>query len=150
MKTKIFTSLLLAATMTIGMCSTAFASEYDIDGMDVSGITVKFYQKLNPEGGDAESDYFKKKIEEWNAEDNGITIEPVFISVENDYFDRLSTDMASGDAPDVFMQYGGSSCLDYVESGAVLNLTPYLDYDQDWYNGFVSANWAPVDYTKYG
>lgn len=48
------------------------------------------------------------------------------------------------------MQYGGSSCLDYVESGAVLNLTPYLDYDQDWYNGFVSANWAPVDYTKYG
>ena len=65
MKTKIFTSLLLAATMTIGMCSTAFASEYDIDGMDVSGITVKFYQKLNPEGGDAESDYFKKKIEEW-------------------------------------------------------------------------------------
>ena len=150
MKTKIFTSLLLAATMTIGMCSTAFASEYDIDGMDVSGITVKFYQKLNPEGGDAESDYFKKKIEEWNAEDNGITIEPIFISVENDYFDRLSTDMASGDAPDVFMQYGGSSCLDYVESGAVLNLTPYLDYDQDWYNGFVSANWAPVDYTKYG
>ena len=134
MKKRSIISVAVAATMIMGMTGTVYASEYDIDAMKVSDITVKFYQKLNPEGGDPESDYFKKKIEEWNAEDNGITIEPVFISVENDYFDRLSTDMASGDAPDVFMQYGGSSCLDYVESEAVLNLTPYLDYDKEWHN----------------
>lgn len=150
MKKRSIISVAVAATMIMGMTGTVYASEYDIDAMKVSDITVKFYQKLNPEGGDPESDYFKKKIEEWNAEDNGITIEPVFISVENDYFDRLSTDMASGDTPDVFMQYGGSSYLDYVESEAVLNLTPYLDYDKEWHNGFVAANWAPVDYTKYG
>lgn len=124
--------------------------QYDIDAMEVSGATVKLYHRLNAEGGDPESEYFLRKVEEWNKQDNGITIETVFLSTENDYLDRLATDIASGDAPDIFMQYGGTNCLDYVEEEVVLNLTPYLEYDQEWYNGFVKANWAPVDFTKFG
>lgn len=52
---------------------------------------------------------------------------------ENDYLDRLSTDIASGDAPDIFMQYGGTNCLDYVESDILLNLQSYFDADEEWY-----------------
>lgn len=124
--------------------------EYDIDAMEVSDVTVKLYHRMNADGGDPESEYFIKKVDEWNQQNNGITIETVFISTENDYLDRLATDIASGDAPDIFMQYGGTNCLDYVESDIVLNLKPYLENDQDWYNGFVKANWAPVDFEKYG
>ena len=144
-------ALLMTAAMVLGTGIGASASEnYDIDSYDVSGVTVKLYSKNNADGGDAESVYLLEKIDEWNAEDNGITIEPIFIQTESDYLDRLATDIASGDAPDVFMQYGGTNCLDYVESDVILNLQPYLDNDPDWYNGIVSANWDPVKFDQYG
>lgn len=144
-------ALLMTAAMVLGTGIGASASEnYDIDSYDVSGVTVKLYSKNNADGGDAESAYLLEKIDEWNAEDNGITIEPIFIQTESDYLDRLATDIASGDAPDVFMQYGGTNCLDYVESDVILNLQPYLDNDPDWYNGIVSANWDPVKFDQYG
>lgn len=123
---------------------------YDIDSYEVSGITVKLYSGQKPDGGDPESDYFLEKVEEWNAQDNGITIEPIFISTEKDYLDRLSTDLASGDAPDVFYQYGGTNCLEYVKSDIILNLTPYLDNNQEWKEGIVKANWDPVTFDKFG
>lgn len=126
------------------------ADLYDIDSYEVSGITVKMYSGQKPDGGDPESDYFLEKVDEWNAQDNGITIEPIFISTEKDYLDRLSTDLASGDAPDIFYQYGGTNCLEYVKSDIVLNLTPYLDYDKEWKDGIVKANWDPVTFDKFG
>lgn len=69
---------------------------------------------------------------------------------ESDYLDRLSTDIASGDAPDIFMQYGGTNCLDYVESDILLDLKPYFDADEEWYNGFAKPNWEIVKYDDYG
>lgn len=130
--------------------SEAKGEDYDIDNYEVENTTVKIYHRIDPSGGDAESRYHLRKIEEWNEQNNGITIETVFIPKESDYLDRLSTDIASGDAPDLFMQYGGTNCLDYVKEGVVLNLTPYLEADQTWYNGFASANWGSVDFGKYG
>ncbi len=126
------------------------AAGYDIDAMEVEPTTVKLYHRINADGGDAESEFFVRKVNEWNEQENGITIEPVFIMNEGDYLDRLSTDIASGDAPDIFMQYGGTNCLDYVESGIVLDLSPYFEADKEWYNGFAKPNWDIVDYEKYG
>lgn len=144
-------ALFMAASMTLGAGLGVMASEnYDIDSYEVEDVTVKFYSKNNADGGDPESAYLLKRVEEWNSEENGITIEPIFIQTESDYLDRLATDIASGDAPDVFMQYGGTNCLDYVESDIVLDLQPYLEKDEDWYNGIVKANWDPVKFDKYG
>ncbi len=154
MKKRLYKGIALAAAalMTFSVCTCAQAEEanYDIDSYEVSGITVKLYSGQNPDGGDPESDYFVSKVKEWNDENNGITIEPIFISTEKDYLDRLATDFASGDAPDVFYQYGGTNCLEYVRSGILLNLSPYLEYDQDWKNGIVKANWGPATYDKFG
>ena len=162
-KMKRILSCLMVICMVLGLCACGKKGQteekeqgeladagYDIDAMEVEETTVKLYHRINADGGDAESEYFIRKINEWNEEDNGITIEPVFIMKETDYLDRLSTDIASGDAPDIFMQYGGTNCLDYVESDIVLNLEPYFDADQDWYNGIVKANWNMVDYERYG
>ena len=153
---------LLSVSVLVGLCACGSGKKeekaqgdiadagYDIDAMEVEETTVKLYHRINADGGDAESEYFIDKVNEWNESDNGITIEPIFIMKENDYLDRLSTDLASGDAPDIFMQYGGTNCLDYVESDIVLNLEPYFEADPDWYNGIVKANWNMVDYGRYG
>ncbi len=149
MKKKKVLSMMLVGTMVLGMLAGCGGKEesaeaggeenlekagYDIDAMEVEDTTVKLYHRINTEGGDAESEFFIRKIDEWNEQKNGITIEPVFIMKENDYLDRLSTDIASGDAPDIFMQYGGTNCLDYVESDILLNLQPYFDADEEWYS----------------
>ncbi|GKH34388.1 extracellular solute-binding protein [Muricomes sp. OA1] len=153
---------LLSVSVLVGLCACGSGKKeekaqgdiadagYDIDAMEVEETTVKLYHRINADGGDAESEYFIDKVNEWNESNNGITIEPIFIMKENDYLDRLSTDLASGDAPDIFMQYGGTNCLDYVESDIVLNLEPYFEADPDWYNGIVKANWNMVDYGRYG
>lgn len=163
MKKRILT-LLMAGIMVTGLCACSnkennnesessdegTEAEYNIDDMEVEETTVKLYHRIDPNGGDAESQYHLEKIKEWNDQKNGITIETVFIPKETDYLDRLSTDIASGDAPDIFMQYGGTNCLDYVESGVVLNLDPYLEADPDWYNGFAKADWDTVNFEQYG
>lgn len=123
---------------------------YSIDDFVVEDTTVTLYHKLSAEGGAPESDYFIAAIDEWNAENNGITIETVFISTESEYFNRISTDIAAGEAPDIMLEYGGSDTLDYVEADILLDLTPYLEADEDWYNGFVSANWDRCDYSSFG
>ena len=106
---------MMVLSLGAGLCIPGAAvqageDEYDIDAMEVSDVTVKLYHRMNADGGDPESEYFIKKVDEWNQQKNGITIETVFISTENDYLDRLATDIASGDAPDIFMQVLKASC----------------------------------------
>lgn len=144
------TSTSNSGAVTTGSGTTAQAN-YDVDSLPIDGeVTVRFCSRVNPDGGDPESDYITAKVKEWNAEKNGITIEPIFIATETDYLNRLATDMASGDTPSIFMQYGGTNCLDYVEADAILNLQPYLDASPEWKNGIVKENWTCGDFSEYG
>lgn len=102
------------------------------------------------EGGDAESDYYLEKVAEFNSLDNGIRVELINIGDEAAYLDRLSADFATGDPPNIFMEYGGSRVLNYIESDALLDISTYLDKDADWKNSVLSTNWTPVDFSDYG
>lgn len=122
---------------------------YDVENMKFDNVKIKVASRYT-EGGDEESEYYISKVKEFNEMDNGITVEMINITAEADYLNRLSTDFASGDAPNVFQEYGGSRCLDYLESGALLDLSPYLNAYPDWLNGFYSTNWTPVKFDDYG
>lgn len=128
---------------------TSSVSNYDVDNMSFDNVKIKIAGRYT-EGGDAESDYYISKVNEFNNMNNGITVEMINITDEADYLNRLSTDFASGDAPNIFMEYGGSRCLDYVKSGSVLDLTPYLNQYPDWKSGFKTTNWDPCQFEKYG
>ena len=84
--------------------------------------------------------YYRQKVEEFNEMDNGIKVEMDNISTEADYIDKLRTSFANGDIPNVFVEYGGSRCLDYLEADALVDLKPYLDEnDSEWRNQFYDS-----------
>ena len=152
MKLKKATGLTLAALMTVSLIpGTALAAEdYSLKDVQFDNVTIRVATR---NGGGAESAvdaYYLSKVEEFNAMDNGITVEMINISTEADYLDRLSTDFASGDAPNIFLEYGGSRVLDYLEADYLLDLQPYLEADPDWYGGFKENGWSTCKFEDYG
>lgn len=151
MKQKVLATFLVFSLVT-AYAVPAFAEEtdvYDVDSMTFDDVTIRVMTKLGGGSEDAESAYYESMVEKFNEMDNGITVEMTNITTESDFIDKLSTDFASGDAPNVFYDFGGSRDLDYIEAGAILDLEPYLEADQDWYDSFLEY-WEIGDFSDYG
>ena len=111
-------------------------------------ITITVATRYSSDNED--ENLYRKKVEEFNNLDNGITIEMDNIATESDYLDKLRTSFANGDTPNVFLEYGGSRCLDYLESDALVDLEPYLKADDSsWYNNFYESFWSMTEYEGY-
>lgn len=93
--------------------------------------------------------YYRKKVEEFNKLDNGITVVMDNIATESDYLDKLRVSFANNDAPNVFIEYGGSRVLDYVEAGALVNIKPYYDEDSEWYSSFYTTMFKDLQFEGY-
>lgn len=113
-------------------------------------VKIRFAAKEDPAGSNAEAAYFIEKVNEFNAADNGIEVEMIFIASEADYLNRLATDVASGDCPNIFVEYGGSRVLDYLKAGMLLDFTEYYEADPDWYNSVYPTMWTPCVFDSYG
>lgn len=88
-------------------------------------------------GEETLSTYFRSKIEEFNAQKNGITIVADHVTDEQQYLDKLASQIGAGTQPEIFIEYGGTRIKDYVESGILLDLKPYLDADPAWRDSFL-------------
>lgn len=94
--------------------------------------------------------YFRKKVEEFSAMDNGIKVEMDNIATESDYADKLRTSFANGDVPNVFLEFGGSRTRDYLEADALVDLSPYLsENNNEWYDTFYESMWGQSMYEGY-
>ena len=93
--------------------------------------------------------YYRKKVEEFNKLDNGITVVMDNIATESYYLDKLRVSFANNDSPNAFIEFGGSRVLDYVEADALLNMKPYYDEDSEWYNSFYSSMFKDLQYERF-
>lgn len=137
-----------SSTKTESQESASTAEPTETSTKDV--VKISFAAREDPQGADAESAYFLEKIQEFNEADNGIEVEMIFISNEADLLNRLATDVASGDCPNVFVEYGGSRVLDYLEADMLLDMTEYYEADPDWYNSVYPSMWSPCVFDAYG
>lgn len=141
----------LAALVALSMVpASASEVDYSLSNVQLEDVTIRVATRNGGGSEDAVSSYYESKVQEFNEMDNGITVEMINISTEADYNDKLSTDFASGDAPNVFLEYGGSRVLDYLEAGYLLDLQPYLEADPEWYAGFQETGWATCKFEDYG
>lgn len=156
-------AVVLAATMTAGLLagcggsgsgsggsegSSADSSSEDAGGGKKGDIVIRVATRFSNDNPD--ENYYREKVEEFSAMDNGITVEMDNISTEADYLDKLRTSFANGDTPNVFQEYGGSRCLDYLEADALLDLKPYLEEnDSEWYDNFYESMWGQCVYDGY-
>ncbi len=95
----------------------------------------------------------REAVQAFSDADNGITVVTDFVYEEKSYYDKLRTRIATGEFPDLFEDYGGARDRDYVESGLLVNLQPYLDADPDWKDSFVNilGDWQYEGYPgQYG
>ncbi|MDC7288004.1 extracellular solute-binding protein [Blautia schinkii] len=147
MKKKVISLLLTMAMLsTMGVSAVSAAEpDYTLKDAKLEGVELKLYANLNNNS----EKYFKEKLADFEG-DTGIKVELTNINTEADYIDKLSTDFASGDIPNVFMEYGGARCLDYMDAGALLNLQPYLEADTEWYDNFMESCWEPAHFEDYG
>jgi ABC-type glycerol-3-phosphate transport system substrate-binding protein len=84
------------------------------------------------------SRYWREKVAEWNNQKNGITIVDESLSDEAAYLDKLRSSIATGNQPEIFIEYGGSRIQDYVEAGILLDVQPYLNADPAWRDSFLN------------
>lgn len=61
------------------------------------------------------------------------------IQMQNDsYKQKLSMAMSAGEAPDIYVHWGGSSMIDYVEAGQCADITEFMNQD-NYKDEFVDA-----------
>lgn len=130
----------IMAMSTIGMGTigaSAESTDYDVDNMTFDNVEIRVsFRYTSDSETDTKSQWYYAALEKFNEENEGqIYVVDESISTESDYEEKLTTDFASGDAPNAFLQYGGSRVLEYVEAGYVLDLTPYFEQYPDWYDG---------------
>ena len=138
---------IMAMTMVVGMLATGCggSNKETSDGGDIEITVATRYSNDNPD-----ENYYREKVEEFNALDNGITVKMDNIATESDYLDKVRTSFANGDTPNIFLEYGGSRCLDYLESDALVDLKPYLEEnDNEWYDTFYDNLWNQCEYEGY-
>lgn len=63
-----------------------------------------------------------------------------------DYEEKLTTDFASGNVPNAFLQYGGSRTREYVDAGYILDLTPYFEQYPEWKEGVQDFAWETTQF----
>ncbi|NGO70804.1 ABC transporter substrate-binding protein [Streptomyces boncukensis] len=68
------------------------------------------------------------------------------------YENKLRTSMGTGNAPDIFFNWGGGSIQDFVRKDMVLDLTPYLREDSRFKDAFIPSilEAGTVDRKYYG
>ncbi len=116
-------------------------------GSGKEDITITVASRYGSDVPDEE--YYRQKVQEFNDMDNGIQVVMDNIPTESDYLDKLRTSFANGDTPNVFVEYGGSRVLDYVESDALVNMQTYYRSDPDWYTGFYESMFGDLQYDGY-
>lgn len=101
-------------------------------GDTASGDAIEIRLASRWGGEEILSVYFNEKIEEFNTLNNGIKIIADNVTDEQQYFDKLSTQIGAGTQPDIFINYGGTSISEYIDSDLLLDLGPYLEEDTEW------------------
>ena len=146
----------VTAMSTVGVTGSAvFAkgdTNYDVDNMDFENVELRVaFRFNNGSDTDGQAKWYYKALDEFNKENEGkIHVTDESISTESDYEEKLTTDFASGNVPNAFLQYGGSRTREYVDAGYILDLTPYFEQYPEWKERFNAMGESLTDFSTYG
>lgn len=104
-------------------------------------VTIEMWHIQNTGFG---PELIQNAVDRYMADNPGVTVEVV--PMQNDPFKtRIRTAIGAGDAPCIFPSWGGGPMVEYVNAGAIIDLTDYIM--ADGYNErFVPASFSNVTY----
>ncbi len=122
------TLLVLATVLLVGSACTG---DGDAESTPTAGsagpVTLTFWHGYT----DAEADSLNALLDDWNAENPDITIEPLFVNNDK-ALQKLTVAMQGGEPPDITYQYG-SSLPQLADAPGLVDLTAWTqEPDVDW------------------
>lgn len=127
---------ILAATLALVMTASLFVGcGKKESGSDGDKIKLTFLDK-HPE--DEYKGYFEQAIADFEKDHPDVDIEYENIS-DQAIKEKLSVLAAGGDLPDIFFAWGGECLNRFSRAGRILDLTPYMDKDQEWRDSFLPS-----------
>ena len=134
MRKKIIGLVLAAITMTSLVGCGNKGSNMSSEGGDI--VTIKVLSRYSSDQG-PDDIVFNSRIENFMDENPNIKVEHEAIGDEATYNNMFKTSIATGDAPDIFVNYGGTQFQDYVESGLFYDLSKVATEDKEWADKYI-------------
>lgn len=134
MRKKIIGLVLAAITMTSLVGCGNKDSNMSSEGGDI--VTIKVLSRYSSDQG-PDDIVFNSRIESFMDENPNIKVEHEAIGDEATYNNMFKTSIATGDAPDIFVNYGGTQFQDYVESGLFYDLSKVAAEDKEWADKYI-------------
>lgn len=133
MRKKIIACILAAMTMTslVACASKQTSAE---GGGDT--VTIKMLSRYSSDQG-PDDIMINGRIEKFMEENPNIKVEHEAIGDEATYNNMFKTSIATGDAPDLFVNYGGTQFQEYVENGLFLDLSTVASEDKKWADKYI-------------
>lgn len=149
--------LTTAMVLSLAGCGGGESSTVGADGSSGSQTTsansevpagdkkvIKFFHRFPDEPYNS---FIEKKIAEYEADHPDIDI--VIESAQNaPYKEKIKVVVGGNDRPDIFFSWCGEFSERFLREGLLLDLTPYLEADQEWKDSLMEAQM--VNYTKDG
>lgn len=116
-------------------------------------ITIRVMFREVPsttEGVTGIGDIWVRAFEQFEEEHPNVTIVNESISDDTAYTDKLKADIAAGDPPNIFGFPGIASIVEFAENGLILDVSPYLEENTEWRDGFVGGAVEMFELSDYG
>lgn len=135
MKKRVLACVLTVLTATSALVGCGGKqSAVDKDGK----VTVKVLSRYSSDQG-PDDIVFNKRIEEFMEANPDIIVEHEAIGDEATYNNMFKTAIATGDSPDLFVNYGGTQFKEYIENGLFLNLEEVGAENKEWEDKYIKS-----------
>ena len=140
-------SIVLASCMIVPLslsgCATLQSSSSPADQKATIHVLTRF------SGADMDTPVFKDAISQFMKENPNVTIVDDSIADETAYNNKLKTDIATGDVPNIFYSPAVASLVPYAKNGIIMDVTPMMQ-DKSWYSGFVAGSFEEWIFSVFG
>ena len=100
-------------------------------------------------GSDPQAPWLKKMMDEFVKLHPNVTFQDDSVADEAAYNNKLKTAIATGNLPNMWMQYGSASLVEYAKNGLLMDLSFMLE-DEKFCSGLTDPTLSTFDLSGYG
>lgn len=100
-------------------------------------------------GSDPQAPWLKKMMDEFVKLHPNVTFQDDSVADEAAYNNKLKTAIATGNLPNMWMQYGSASLVEYAKNGLLMDLSFMLE-DEEFCSGLPDPTLSTFDLSGYG
>ena len=148
----IFLAILMVMVLCLSACGGNNQTEQNEQTNDGTGveekITIRFLHQWAEEN---RLPYWEELVNAYMEQNPNVIIEMEAISNEP-YKDKMRVILGGDDVPDLFFTWDGDYVARLAEAGAIMDMTPYLEAESDFYASFNQGllTTGQVDGKQYG